>query len=333
MNNTTESMNKLRTVTCALALLGSIMFFIVVGCRQHQSEPKEITIGTFSRAIDYAPYYVARHFKWFEEQLQATSAGITISYREFGSFPEIAQGFQDNTLGAFFSAEAPATILRAQPNDIRVVEVGCTLQQEVVVRRDLPVKSVADLRGRKIAVLKGTSSHYGLLNILKANGLKPEDVTIQDVPPPTAQAAFQSGDIDAWAVWPPFVEEQEVSGKGLVLKGGDAVIQSVMSEPQRLISTQRAVAQALVAAIQRAKDWIQANPEEAVSIVSKELKIDPGIVKLAWPKHNWAATLSENVTVDIEAKAKFLSEQKDLVRNNQVVNVRTDLLDTSFVRK
>jgi sulfonate transport system substrate-binding protein len=171
------------------------------------------------------------------------------------------------------------------------------------------------------------------LSILKANGLKPEDVIIQDVPPPTAQAAFQSGGIDAWAVWPPFVEEQEIGGKGLVLKGGDAVIQSIMVEPTALITDQRAIAQALIAAIQRSKDWIQANPEEAQSIVSKELKIDPQIVKLAWPKHNWAATLTEPVIVDIEAKAKFLSEQKDLVRNNQIVNVRTDLVDTDFIRR
>lgn len=298
-------------------------------------EPKafqvKVGIGTFSEAIDYAPYYVARHFHWFEDELKAVGITTEPTYRQLNSFDEIQNAFSQNRLHAFFSAEAPAIKLCSEKQDIRIVEVGCTLQQEVLVRTELNVSSVAQLRGKKVAVAPGTSSHYGLLKILSAAGLTDKDFTLKPGFPGDAKPNFESGNVDAWAVWPPFVEEQVLAKRGTTVPGGDARIQSVLSLHTSVMGKEPAVDKALVAAIQKAKKWLASNPDEAQSIIAKQLKLDTEVVKLAWPKHNWGATLTADVLNDITEKSKFLTEQ-GVVLNGVVVKM-DDLVDKHYLKQ
>jgi len=289
-----------------------------------------ITIGTFSKAIDYSPFYVAKHFRWFENSPELK--GITIGYAEFNDRPTISAAFDKGELDALFAAEPPVIICRAQNNDIRIVEASCTLQQEVVVRSDLPILSIADLRDKRIAVLQGTSSHYGLLKILKSAGLSPKDVDIKFMGPDQAKVAFETKQIDAWAVWPPFVEQQQVSGKGRVLTGGDAVIQSIMAIPTSLLTNNEQIAKGLVSVIQQSKKWITEHPEEAQNIVANELGIDIQVVKTAWSKHRWDSHLTDDVVNDIQEKARFLATEQT-TRLGKELDVRKELVDLRFTSR
>ena len=69
-----------------------------------------------------------------------------------------------------------------------------------------------------------------------------------------------------------------------------------------------AVYSALVAAIGKAKEFIRASPAEAKSIVATEVRVDPEVVELAWPRHDFTATLTQEVIADIQAKADFLAD-------------------------
>jgi sulfonate transport system substrate-binding protein len=265
----------------------------------------EVGIGTFSQAIDYGPVYVARHFGWFEQALAEVGAGAPV-YLELGGFDEIQTALAQGRLHAFFSAEAPVIKLVSDGASIRIVDIGCTLQQEILVRRDRGINSVADLRQKAVAVAEGTSSHYGLLNILASAGLAVGDITLRPGFPGEIKPLYEGGGVDAWAVWPPFVEEQVIAGRGIALAGGEAKIQSVMSLHRGVIDVDPSTGQALVKAIRRAKDWMHTNPEEAITIVAQALRMDRAVVAMSWPKHNWGAELDEDVLADIDAKAVFL---------------------------
>ena len=318
-------MNKTRAIVFAVMVVGILYFG--GSCKAPSGQrPTSLTLGTFSKAIDYSPFYVARHFKWFEANPRLK--GIAIKYTEFNDRPTISAAFDKGDLDALFAAEPPAIICRSQGNDIRIVEDSCTLQQEIVVRTALPIVSIGDLRGRRIGVLQGTSSHYGLLKILKTAHLGPSDVDLRFMGPDEAKTAFETGRLDAWAVWPPFVEQQQVSGRGRVLTGGDAVIQSIMVVPASLISKQEAIARALVGVIRQSKKWINENPEEAQGIVANELRIDIQVVRTAWGKHKWDARLTDDVVADIQAKAAFLAAA-DATRG-AALDVRKDLIDSRF---
>ena len=311
-----------------LALATSLSF---LSCRNNggptATPTTAVTLGTFSKALGNSPYHIAKHFKWFEEE--PALKGVKITYTEYNDRPTISDAFSKEDLQVLFSAEVPSILCRAQGNDTRIVASSATVGQSILVRSDLPYKSVSDLRGKSIAVLQGTSSHYGLLKILKAFNLRESDVDLRYMPPAEAKVAFETNRLDAWAVWAPFVEQQEVNGKGRLVQGGDAVINSVMTLSAPFIRDHEAAAGAVVSVIQRAKKWILENPDHAQQIMAQELGLDLKVVQLAWGKHNWAAQLDDALINDIQEKAAFLAEA-DKTRAGKTLDVRKDLVDLRF---
>lgn len=318
-----------------IALPLAILFVLVasvsfLSCRNNGgpgTTQTTLTMGTFSKALGNSPYHIAKHFKWFEEE--PALKGVKITYTEYNDRPTISDAFSKGDLQVLFSAEVPSILCRAQGNDTRIVASSATVGQSILVRSDLPYKSVPDLRGKSLAVLQGTSSHYGLLKILKAFNLRESDVDLRYMPPAEAKVAFETNRLEAWAVWAPFVEQQEVSGKGRLVQGGDAVINSVMTLNAPFIRDHEAAARAVVSVIQRAKKWIQENPDQAQQIMAQELGLDPKVVQLAWGKHNWGAQLDDALINDIQEKATFLAEA-DKTRAGKNLDVRKDLIDLRF---
>ena len=316
-------------ITILLVGVIAIVVYFSWGRHSDQNIPplKSIQIATFSKALGNSPFHIAQHFKWFEEE--PALKGITINYNIYNDRPTISDAFSTNELQVLFSADVPAILCRAQGNDIRIVTLSANVEQNILVRKELPTKTVSELRGIKLAVLQGTSSHYCLLKILKDAGLNETNLDLVYMSPAEARTAFETDKIDAWAVWAPFVEQQEVSGKGRLVTGGDAVINSVMTISSPFLTKHKDVAKAVVRTIHRAKKWMIENPEEAQKIAAQELGIDLQVVKVAWPKHNWAARLDEKMIDDIQAKATFMTEM-DKTRQTKALDVRKELIDLQF---
>lgn len=335
MKQTPLMKQKLTALSVIFSLLLGISLSLS-GCRtgnepgnqtNSQQTSKTITIGTFSKALGNSPYHIAKHFKWFEEE--PALKDVKLNYMEYNDRPAISDAFSKGDLQVLYSAEVPSILIRAQGDNTRIVAVSANVAQNILVRSDLPYKTITDLRGKSIAVQQGTSSHYCLLKILKAFNMKESDVDLRYMPAAEGKVAFETNQLDAWAVWAPFVEQQEVSGKGRVLEGGDALINSVMTMSEPFMKDNESAARAVVSVIQRAKKWIVENPDEAQKIMADELKLDLPVVKKAWAKHNWAAQLDEKIINDIQEKATFLAES-DKTRSGKNLDVRTELVDLRF---
>lgn len=306
----------------------SILLFVVtsllISCKSKEEGIHEITIGTFSMAIDYSPFYVAKHFKWFEESELLKDKKII--YKQFNDRDSFAASLNGDQPCVIFAAEPPIIITRAQGIDVKVVALSCVLQQEILIKSDLHITNPMNLKGHSIAVLAGTSSHYGLYKILSNNHIAVSEVDVRFLEPEIARVAFEKGSIDAWAVWPPFVEEQQIRGSGKILNGGDAFIQSVVAMPSEMLMHEPELSKEILAIINKAKAWIENNTQEAICIIAKELDLDADIVELAWKKHLWSAQLNDRFIQDIQDKAEFLAKEK-LTRNGTVVQVK-DLIYT-----
>lgn len=288
-----------------LVVVLAVVCWLFFGRPQDSPRPTNVTMATFSKALGNTPFYVARHFKWFEST--PGLEGATFIYKEYNDRPAISDAFSSGELQVLFSADIPSIICRAQGNNIRLLGLTTLVTQNVLVRSDLPFKTLYELRGRKLVVLQGTSSHYCLLKVLKAQQLSESDFELMYMPAAEAKAAFETGRVDAWAVWAPFVEQQQKSGWGRLVDGADATINSVMTVAAPFLDKFPNVGEDLLEAIQRAKDWIVANPAEAQKIAAQELSLDPEVVRLAWPKHDWSARIDEPVLVDLQEKADFLA--------------------------
>ncbi len=317
---------KTRLAAVVLLAIGVVAVWFATRSRP-EKKLTSLTIGTFSKAYGNLPYYVARHFKWFEDD--PALAGVTIKYVEYNDRPSISDAFSTGTLQVLFSGDAPALLCRAQGNDIRAVAVSGNAEQEVVLHPGSAIKTVSNLAGKTLAVQQATSSHYALLKILKANNMGETDVNIVYMTPAEARVAFETKKIDAWAVWAPFVEQQQAAGSGDALVGGDALINSLMSLSNDLIQNHESAARSLVTSIQRAKTWMVSHPQEAQQIAVQELGLDPKVVALAWPKFKWSVQLDDNIASDLQAKIDFLASL-DKTRQSKSMDVRGHYVDVHY---
>ncbi len=316
-------MRKLRFsfVVVGLVLLAALAFFAVVP-NTGNAEKQHVRIATFSRAVDYAPYIVAKKKGWFDEA--AGRHGLSVEYRVFESLPAINEALATGNLDVVFEAEPPAIVGRAAGIEVRIRGMGVSLVQEVLVHPDAGIDSVSKLRGRKIAVAAGSSSHYGIVKALEVNGLTRADVQLIDMTPPDARVAFEKKQIDAWAVWPPWVEQQEEEGNGIALRGGDVFIYSIVAMRQDFASQNPGLAEEILGVVDMAKEWISLNEREAQAMVAEELGLPISVVERAWSKHDFRAALGEKEAKDIQAKADFLFES-GLVKRR--LNVFTELVE------
>lgn len=323
---------KISKVVAALVVLAilvaSLLLWRSSGNDTQPLKPQSLTIATFSKALGNTPYHVAKHFKWFEED--PSLKGVSIAYKEFNDRPTISSAFSGGELQVLFSADVPSIICRAQGNDIRVVALATVVTQNILARSELRFDSLTDLKGKRLAVLQGTSSHYCLLKVLKQHKLQESDFELVYMPAPEAKVAFETDKIDAWAVWAPFVEQQQVRGKGRIVEDGNAVINSVMTVSATFLNKHEQAAKAVATAIERAKKWIVDHPDEAQAIAAQELGLDLAVVKTAWPKHDWKTSLDKSIIPDLQEKADFLSNAD---KTRAMIDVKKDFVDLRFAPK
>ena len=111
-----------------------------------------------------------------------------------------------------------AIALKAQGVGIRIVYLGHRYGSAVVVRKDGPVKTFADMKGRTIAVPSRFSDERLIVfRVLKKFGMKPEDLKIVEMAPPDVTGALAAGAIDAFSMGEPFPSQAELGGYGRVL--------------------------------------------------------------------------------------------------------------------
>lgn len=288
---------------------------------------QQITFGTFSKAMGNAPFHIAKAQGWFESD--PALAGIKINYVEYGDRPTIASAFENGSLDVLFSGEVPSILIRSQGVKTKVVLVSGFASQEILVPTASKISKVEDLRGKRIAVQAGTTSHYALFRILSGANLKAADLNIAYMPAAEGKAAFESKMLDAWAAWAPWVETQQVAGRGKVLQGGSELIYSVGTMREAFIQNDPAVARAIYLIILRAKNWMIEHPAEAQKIIADDLGFDIEVVRAAWPKFHWDAEITDAVARDFQSKAQFLADEK-LSRDGTVVEVKSQLIDTSL---
>lgn len=319
-------MKRTKPVLFGVVLLAIVSGVAAIALFRGGPQPHEtlqtVRMGSFSVAIDYAPYLVAKEKRWFEEALK--DDGIAVEYTTFQSLPPINESFATDRVDVVFEAEVPAIVGRAAGIGLEIAAMSSTLSAEdFITRPGGGVGSLADLKGKKVAVLTGTGYHYALLNSLDAIGLSRKDVNILDMMPPDAKAAFESGAIDAWAVWPPWPEQELLAGKAESVPGLNAKVQVIMVTRKDFATKHRQVLGEVVGVVERAKKWIGENPKEAQEIVSKSLELPIEVVEAAWPKNNFSAQLTPAVIADMQSKADFLKIEGYV---KEKVNVQSEMI-------
>jgi sulfonate transport system substrate-binding protein len=160
-----------------------------------------------------------------------TAAGLInklpfkVDWSDFTSGPPMLQAMSGGSIDIGGVGDAPPVFAAAGGDKIAIVgaRTSSPLSSAVVVPKNSPITSVADLKGKKIAVAEGSSANYHILALLKKAGLSVKDVTLDYLQPAEALAAFSSGHVDAWDVWSPYIEEAVTSDHGRILATGSGL--------------------------------------------------------------------------------------------------------------
>jgi sulfonate transport system substrate-binding protein len=146
-------------------------------------------------------------------------------WSDFTSGPPMLQAMGSGSVDLGAVGDAPPIFEAAGGGKIAVVAATVADPQAaaLLLPKGSAVTSVAQLKGKTIAVSEGSSANYHLLAVLKQAGLSVKDVTIDNLQPAQALAAFASGHVAAWDVWSPYIEEAEVQHGARVLFNGSPV--------------------------------------------------------------------------------------------------------------
>ncbi|AZP72147.1 ABC transporter substrate-binding protein [Pseudomonas poae] len=180
---------------------------------------------------------------------------------------------------------APPIFAQAGGFDVRIIGVASGAQNNnaLLLPEGSTIQQVADLKGKRVAVAKGTSGHYLLLAALRQAGLTSRDVNIAYVSPVDAQNAFASGRLEAWSVWYPFVGQATSRGARILVDGGpwpETGQNFTVASLKALADPERA-AQAgdLLARLARAQAWATAHPDAWAEVFAQTTRLPVALVR------------------------------------------------------
>ncbi|WP_327351544.1 ABC transporter substrate-binding protein [Streptomyces sp. NBC_01304] len=233
-----------------------------------------------------------------------------IKWSTFTSGPPLLEAVNAKAVDIGAVGNTPPVFAAGAGSKITVVSAshGNADGEAILVPEDSSLKKPAQLKGKSVAVAQGSSAHYQLIAALKSAGLSIKDVKVSYLQPADALAAFNSGKVDAWAVWDPYTSQVLGSKKGRVLIGGEGLVNGLnfqVAAPSALADKEKSAAiEDYLARLRRAQDWVFKHPDAWAKVWSKETGLPYDVALAAVKRSN-----GTRVPVAVD-KAAIASEQK-----------------------
>lgn len=147
--------------------------------------------------------------------LEQRLPGTRVQWTEFPAGPQLLEALALGSVDLGATGDAPPVFAQAAGKD--VVYIGAEPPKPdssaLLVKPDSPLKTLADIKGRRIALQKGSSAHFLTVQAVRRAGLAWADIQPVYLAPAEARAAFERGAVDAWSVWDPYFAAAEISSE------------------------------------------------------------------------------------------------------------------------
>lgn len=232
--------------------------------------------------------------------------GVRVTWNEFPAGPQLLEGLNVGSIDFGTVGETPPIFAQAANAQITYVgyEPPAPGGEAIVVPKDSPIKSVADLKGKKVVLNKGSNVHYLLVRALEQAGLKYSDVETVFLPPSDARAAFERGSVDAWVIWDPFFAAAETSIGARVLKDGKSVVnnhQFYLAE-KTYASRRSDVIAAILDELKKVDEWAQAKPKEVAEALVPLTGLNASTLERALARGGYGASYLNDQVITEQQK-------------------------------
>lgn len=226
--------------------------------------PAQIRIGFQKSAVNLV---VLKERHILEQRFPSSK----IIWAEFPAGPQLLEALAVGSLDIGLTGDSPPVFAQAAGKDLFYVgaEPPKPESSAILVSEGAAIRSLADLKGKRVAFQKGSSAHFLVVQALRKAGLAWADIEPIYLPPAEARAAFERGAVDAWAIWDPYYAATELAIKPRVLSTGKGLSgNNSFYLASREFSHQHAATVAvLLNELTQADLWVQSNRKEAAQLI------------------------------------------------------------------
>ncbi|WP_108252111.1 aliphatic sulfonate ABC transporter substrate-binding protein [Planctomonas deserti] len=288
--------------------------------------------------LDFATYnplsLVVKDQGWLED---ATSGDVTVTWVQSAGSNKANEALRAGAVDVGSTAGSAALLARSNGSPIKTIDIYSQPEwSAIVVGANSPLTSVSELAGKKVAATKGTDPYFFLLQALEEAGVPLESVDVQNLQHADGKTALENGSVDAWAGLDPLMATSEATaGSRLLYRNVDFNTYGFLNATEDFLEESPDLAQLVVNAYEKAREWAQENPEETAGILAEAAGIDPAIA---------TATL-ERTTLDIdpapgktqrdvlEIVGPIFVESGDVPNQEQVDDALDSLFDDSYASR
>ncbi len=227
-----------------------------------------------------------------EKKLEAL--GYKVTWAEFPAGPQLLEAVSAGAIDFGNTGEAPPIFAQAASDAIVYVahEPPAPHGEAILVPKDSPIKTVADLRGKKVALNKGSNVHFLLVKALEKSGVSYTEIQPTFLTPADARAAFEKGAVDAWAIWDPFQASAEATAGARKLVDGEGIVsnhQFYLSSRKFAAGSPKAV-QAILDELRDIDEWVKKDQKGAAAQIAASTGIPAPIVEVALARQSYGIT-------------------------------------------
>ncbi|MBM7661457.1 sulfonate transport system substrate-binding protein [Bacillus mesophilus] len=288
--------------------------------------------------LDYAFYsptsLVLKEKGWVEEAFEAE--GIEVEWVQSLGSNKALEFLNSDSVDFGSTAGAAALIAKSKASPIETVYIYSKPEWTALVGPgDTTIKSVADLKGKKVAATLGTDPYIFLLRALDEAGLSSSDVEIVNLQHGDGASALVSGDVDAWAGLDPHMAKLEVTeGTSYIYRNPDFNTYGTLNVRSEFAEQYPQYVEKVIELYEKARTWAVENEEEAATILATQAQLDEEVAKLQISRNDFSSP------VPGETQINALIEAGKVLQNGGVIDagadlekLANDLIQPSFAEK
>jgi NitT/TauT family transport system substrate-binding protein len=269
----------------------------------YSGKVESITFATVPTAAT-ALIYIA------EEQRFFAAGGLSVNIKDYGTGTATTEALLKGDVDIAWVAEFPFVHRAFAKEKISIITVvGRFNEQYLFGRKDRGIKTVADLKGKKIGIPRNTIAEFYLGRFLELNGMNIRDVSLVDVPPPQSMDAITGDSIDGVIVWEPYTSQIRVN---LADRTVAFPIQS--SQPGYGVITGRndwikghpEIVRRFLKSLAQAEGYLTRNPAAAKAISRRRLNYDDAFTETIWSENQFSLSLDQSLITAMEDEARWM---------------------------
>ncbi|WP_036483801.1 ABC transporter substrate-binding protein [Myxosarcina sp. GI1] len=326
-----------KAIQLMAGMAGGIALHSVTSPVARSDSMMKMTLGGVTW-IGLTPFYIAKEQGFFTEN------NLDVNLQIFGANTDYMAAFLANRIDGCISAVTSEVVLLADKGkDYKIVLVQDNSAGGDGILARNSVASIADFKGKQVAVEQGAVGHFFLLQVLKEAGLSEDDITIVNADAPTAAAAYQAGNVDIASSFAPFLSQaNEAQSDGRIIydssKMPTAITDFYILDSQYIEENPEA-ATAFITGIIKAIDFLATNRDEAIAIAAAQLEVTPEAlakdlegIKLPGAETNLEMLANTNsdlyILNSLNAMGEFLVDQGEI----QAVPDMATFLEPQFIQ-